>query len=794
MDLEIRFRWLVNAQVLLGIIAFCMAEKNPVALLIAGVLAAASLTLVEGPNGTPLPRFAINLVSVVAVGWLLFELFIQRGEVIVAMGHFCMALQVVLLYAKKSNRDYGQLLALSLLLMVGASLISTNFVFGIMLAAYFILALFTILMLQLKSASDEVMTANQAAAPPRVRVARPTPVSCRGAQIQFRTLAVTIGLLSAILGIFVYVIVPREANVNQFAQLPLGRNTAGFSTEVDVTTSPGGPGSREAALIATVYRDGENISSPDQPYYLRGIALDRYDSYSHTWSRSYSVNEHTYQLDPETGTDLAELPPDTPIYEAHITARGNKEQILFTLDPVSHVQSSSLDEVRFSPRDRRLAGGDTSLGVLSYRIRAPVDRPGDMLTRYRQRAGTTRPMPTWRETDVDASETVDQLERQDPRRYARSWTANREDIQQTALEVILAANLQRDPEQISTPQDQAVAQALADWLRDNFDYALTNREPQIGEDPIWSFMKPGGHRSGHCEIFAAAHAALCRSVGIPARLANGYYASEYNRFGNYYVVRPKNAHSWTEVLIPNHGWVPFDATPPEEVAAEHAPTGGVLGFAQQLYEYLEFFWLSRFIAYNMHTRAKVVGNLQSEISETVSAQQKWLDDLIEWIRTLPQRWQIDGLTITLAVIILTFIFVGIISLVRRSAARRRRLIALQLNRLPRRERLRLAKHLGFYLAMLEMLEEHGHIRPSWQSPFGFAQELTREDPDRYAPVLALTEHFYEIRFGRRELDDARRRVIRANLNTLQENLMMRPKNKSRTGVTPSTANAPPGAT
>ncbi len=75
--------------------------------------------------------------------------------------------------------------------------------------------------------------------------------------------------------------------------------------------------------------------------------------------------------------------------------------------------------------------------------------------------------------------------------------------------------------------------------------------------------------------------------------------------------------------------------------------------------------------------------------------------------------------------------------------------------------------------MLEMLERHGYVRPQWQSPFSFARELADANPMRFDPVVTLTELFYEIRFGHRDLDDDRRQQIRAHLKQLEHALAQR---------------------
>ncbi|MBB5190391.1 transglutaminase-like putative cysteine protease [Silvimonas terrae] len=67
-------------------------------------------------------------------------------------------------------------------------------------------------------------------------------------------------------------------------------------------------------------------------------------------------------------------------------------------------------------------------------------------------------------------------------------------------------------------------------------------------------------RAGFCEHYAGAFAFLMRSSGIPARVVTGYLGGEYNRAGNYWIVRQAAAHAWTEVWLEGQGWQRVDPT------------------------------------------------------------------------------------------------------------------------------------------------------------------------------------------------------------------------------------------
>ena len=105
------------------------------------------------------------------------------------------------------------------------------------------------------------------------------------------------------------------------------------------------------------------------------------------------------------------------------------------------------------------------------------------------------------------------------------------------------------------------ALALQNWFRTHFRYSLDVR-PGHGTQALAAFLDPLGSRSGYCEQFAGAYAALARSLGLPSRVAVGFTPGEQaeDEPGTY-IVRGANAHAWPEVYFAGVGWVPFEPTP-----------------------------------------------------------------------------------------------------------------------------------------------------------------------------------------------------------------------------------------
>ncbi len=83
---------------------------------------------------------------------------------------------------------------------------------------------------------------------------------------------------------------------------------------------------------------------------------------------------------------------------------------------------------------------------------------------------------------------------------------------------------------------------------------------QDGENEIETFLFE--RKTGYCTHFASAAVMILRTLGVPARLAQGYMISGYRVNANKKTsVRDSNAHAWVELYIDGTGWVPVDFTP-----------------------------------------------------------------------------------------------------------------------------------------------------------------------------------------------------------------------------------------
>ena len=111
---------------------------------------------------------------------------------------------------------------------------------------------------------------------------------------------------------------------------------------------------------------------------------------------------------------------------------------------------------------------------------------------------------------------------------------------------------------LPTAYDQI--QAIIGYIEKNCRYSLVEDVTPQGEDAAAHYLF--NSKRGACDLAATASAVMCRSIGIPARVAVGYVAEEALPQGGGFLIRQEHSHMWLEAYFPGYGWVPFDPAPP----------------------------------------------------------------------------------------------------------------------------------------------------------------------------------------------------------------------------------------
>jgi hypothetical protein len=116
----------------------------------------------------------------------------------------------------------------------------------------------------------------------------------------------------------------------------------------------------------------------------------------------------------------------------------------------------------------------------------------------------------------------------------------------------------------TTRYDRALA--IQTYLRDPARFTYDTSASTSGPDVVSAFLDSG---HGYCLQFATTMVMMLRSIGVPARLSEGFLPGKATGDGTF-VVRGADAHAWPEVYFAGRGWVRFEPTP--EVQTGPPPT------------------------------------------------------------------------------------------------------------------------------------------------------------------------------------------------------------------------------
>ncbi len=341
-----QFKPALYALLSLGMAGFCLASGSFGLFLLAFLLIGFNARLVRRGRFRPVPRIVANLVTIIAGGWTVLR--VSDGEVPVEpIGLFLVALQLVKLYEQRGNRDYGQLIVLSLLTMIASAMLpgGTSLVFGMMFLVWVLLSLYTCLLFHLKVETDAARrylgrgafqqkqnkgSEDADAANGRLRQDQ------RRLGSSLRRLTVVVAAAGIVMAVVVFLGFPRgggQGFLHDVASFQAGKQSVtGFSGSVDFQTIA--RIQQNESVVAHVVTSDDFTGS----LYLRGNALDLYQSDPTqpdrwSWSRSavLEAESSTVQLNNQPITLGGGLPINLRLIEQQIELLPTGSPALFTL-------------------------------------------------------------------------------------------------------------------------------------------------------------------------------------------------------------------------------------------------------------------------------------------------------------------------------------------------------------------------------------------------------------------------------------------------------------------------------
>jgi tetratricopeptide (TPR) repeat protein len=91
----------------------------------------------------------------------------------------------------------------------------------------------------------------------------------------------------------------------------------------------------------------------------------------------------------------------------------------------------------------------------------------------------------------------------------------------------------------------------------DYRYSLKPGIAPSGDQLSWFLFDV---KKGYCSYFAFAFTSLLRSLGIPSRVAVGFFFDPEEERLSFYPVRANMAHAWVEVYFGEYGWIEWDPT------------------------------------------------------------------------------------------------------------------------------------------------------------------------------------------------------------------------------------------
>lgn len=262
---------------------------------------------------------------------------------------------------------------------------------------------------------------------------------------------------------------------------------------------------------------------------------------------------------------------------------------------------------------------------------------------------------------------------------------------------------------------EALIQRLLRHYNTSFRYTL--QPATLGKESVDEFLWET--QEGFCEHFASSFVFFMRAAGIPARVVVGYQGGEYNPLENYYAVRQREAHAWSEIWLPGQGWLRIDPT--AAVAPERIEQGVDFSLDEEDIQLLDNSFVAGISFLNtLRLRWEGFNYLWSRwvLGYDTNTQSAFLD-----------RWLGGADVWRLALFVLVSGVVIIGTLVLAVVWGQRRKYRYPADR--------------YYLRFCKKLARFGIPRRAGEGPRDYARRVIQQRPDLVSPVNRVTE-LYEL--------------------------------------------------
>jgi transglutaminase-like putative cysteine protease len=511
---------------------------------------------------------ALNL-GMMAVTGTTIQVALQGGPATLGLAHFAALTQGLQLIDARPRRTEFLLVALALFQVVLASNLTDSVFFIPLLVGFLFATAWTLVVHTLRceaAEADDHQSATEVLTPGLLR-------------ITLLSSAASVGL-----ALVLFILLPRlHSSVMQASAFGPGFATAGFSDQVAL----GDIGKiRQDSTVVLRVETLEGKAPDRADAYWRGLAFDHFDGT--TWS----VTPKTKTPIPgsaEIGVQLGRGPSSATLVQ-RIFREPVAGGVLFEMGVAREIQGS----IHRLERDRN--GGLYAAGQTTDRLHYTVASERRAWSDAALRRDIARPpVPS-----------AGGLGHRIDERY----------LQLPELSSAVAELAREIAQHGETDADRV--RALEQYLLRTGRYSDTPPaiDAESDRSPVEAFLFE--EMAAHCEYYASALVVLTRSLGLPARLVNGFAGGRENRIGGFIELSRSHAHAWAEVHYERAGWVRYDATPPN--LRQRAETSLSLDERiHQLASAMEHWWFQRVIGFDRSDQLSTLKRVWLALRDTTSS-------------------------------------------------------------------------------------------------------------------------------------------------------------------------------
>jgi transglutaminase-like putative cysteine protease len=745
---------------LLGVTGFAVASESPGLWLLTAGGISLNAWLVKSRRFVPMPRLLANAVTLFATVVVVMEIYQGDTTPVLTIGQFLALLHIVKLFEQRANRDYAQLLVLSLLLMVAGAISTASLLFGVIFTAYLFLSLYCCLLFHLKVEADHARS--EFGITDRSADTATLLQDQKYLSRSMRRLTELIAAAAVATAIGVFLFFPRGGAMIFTPPLHSAQAMTGFSDEVSFQKIAQITENNDIIARVVLIQDGTVITRPLSSLYLRGSALDTYSGRDienggrWTWTRGPEMaadgEEDHLAVNSDQPTILNNSLGFAP-FTQKITLEPTGTRALFAMAGVTQITSPANIFVHYARHDGIVESSEPLRRTIQYAVSSTGMLP---LSTDADGGGSE----AWRLSEIDPQVSA----------FARKPEVCGVDAQGHPLSV--------HPLSGDHAYDGQIAINIQNYLRENYKYTLDLTDAGlIGDrDPMAAFLTD--FKKGHCEYFAGAMTLMCQSLQIPARLVVGFRCDpdEFNTVGYYYPVKQSDAHAWVEVFTGSR-WESFDPTTSNMASGIHSL--GALAKLEQLYDFLEFKWAGSVVAYDRDQRQNLMESLNWKISRAAVAGGQ---NMGQWPHKLDIWWESFRVSLLDAAILLILLLglASVIGYVIEHAKMRRRARRIGLDALPAPQRDKLVRQLVFYDHLLRVLDQQEISRPEHLTPLEFCRSLSFLPNAVYDDIYRLTQVFYKVRYGGVELNLHRQQHLLTAVSHIETAMSILPRRRPST--------------